>query len=131
MTLATELKTLFTDSDKSESMMNRECEYDPDYEYKKTKWNSKTKSYDEVGMVKFPIDRGYAKELNEMGVTYKLVDSYGGEDMGSEYWAIWKFSRGDETFMFKFDGYYQSYNGADFNSVFEVKPKTKEVIVYE
>jgi hypothetical protein len=82
-------------------------------------------------VIKAPIDNGYAKELNEMGVTYKLVGLYGGEDMGSEYWAVWEFSRADETCMFKFDGYYQSYNGADFNSVFEVKPKQKTITVWE
>lgn len=61
------------------------------------------------------------------GITVELADSYGGEGMGDQYWCVYKFSRGDETEYLKFDGWYQSYNGAEYTNCFWVK--RKEVVV--
>lgn len=60
-----------------------------------------------------------------------LVEDYGGEDMGSTYYAVHKFTRGDETVFIKFYGYYASYNGADYEGFEFVTPKEKLVVVYE
>lgn len=60
-----------------------------------------------------------------------MVDDYGGEDMGSTYYAVHKFTRGDETVFIKFYGYYASYNGADYEGFVFVTPKEKTVVVYE
>ena len=61
------------------------------------------------------------------GITYNRVDNYGGEGMGEEYWSVYSFNNDDELVYVKFDGYYASYNGADFSSWFFVDPK--EVVV--
>ena len=57
----------------------------------------------------------------------ELMEDYGGEDQGSEYWAVWKFTLEDEVAEWveyvKFDGYYQSYNGADYQGWEFVTPK--------
>ena len=60
-----------------------------------------------------------------------LVEDYGGEDMGSTYYAVHKFTRGDEVVFIKFYGYYASYNGADYEGFRFVTPKEKTVVVYE
>ena len=54
----------------------------------------------------------------------KLEKDYGGEDQGSEYWAVWSFTddRGNVEYV-KFYGYYQSYDGADYQGWKFVTPK--------
>ena len=77
------------------------------------------------------VSYGYGKELTEMGVTFKPVDSYGGEDQGHDYWCVWEFTRGDEVVRFKFDGWYASYDGATFEQVYEVSLVQKTITVWE
>lgn len=107
-TLAMELSNLFVDDELNDNMMDGECSSDPE-------WGSV----------------GYADALDHMGVTYKNIDQYGGEDRGSDFYTVWEFTRDDETVWFKFQGWYQSYEGATFERVFEVKPKEKVVTVWE
>lgn len=59
-------------------------------------------------------------------INYTAVDSYGGEDQGSDYWCVWKFSRKGEECFVKFYGYYASHYGYKF-----VTPAQKTIIVYE
>ena len=59
-----------------------------------------------------------------------MVEDFGGEDMGSTYYAVHKFTRGDETVFIKFYGYYASYNGADYEGFTFVTPQQKMVTVY-
>ena len=59
-----------------------------------------------------------------------LVDDYGGEDCGSTFYTVYKFERGDETAYVQFDGYYQSYAGAEYEGMFEVSPKEVTKIEY-
>ena len=68
-----------------------------------------------------------------MNVSFTFVDSYGGEGRGDEYWSVYKFTdnnTGEEVYV-KFDGWYQSYNGAEYENCFVVQPKEKTVVVYE
>lgn len=65
--------------------------------------------------------------LKEKGIKYNHVDNYGGEGMGEEYWSVYSFNNDNELVYVKFDGYYASYNGADFSRWFFVEPK--EVVV--
>lgn len=58
----------------------------------------------------------------------KAIDHYGGEDQGSDYYTIWHFPAADV--YIKFEGWYQSYNGAEFERMFQVEPKKVEVIQY-
>lgn len=60
-------------------------------------------------------------------IQFSEVDQYGGEGQGDDYWIVYKFSRDDEVEYLQFDGWYSSYNGAEFNKRFWVKPK--EVVV--
>lgn len=61
----------------------------------------------------------------------ELVDNYGGEDMGSDYYAVHKFTRSDESVYIKFWGWYASYDGAEYQDFSVVTPKEKMVVVYD
>ena len=108
--LKKELTELFTDQYKSEQMMDGDCHYNP----KRPEYNF-----------------SYGKELTLSGVEFKKIKQYGGEDMGSDYWTVWEFQRGDEIVHFKFDGWYQSYDGAEFRSVYPVEPTQKTITVWK
>lgn len=60
------------------------------------------------------------------------VKQYGGEGKGDKWYSIKYFK--DHDVYIRVDGYYQSYNGAEFEgwkSCKEVKPEEKLITVYE
>jgi hypothetical protein len=54
----------------------------------------------------------------------------GGEDQGSEIWAVYKFDCGDETIYIKYEGFYSSYEGIDYRRCKEVFPKEVTTTIY-
>lgn len=66
------------------------------------------------------------------GWTYEGVESYGGEDQGSDYWSIWRFTHAESgaSHIVKFQGWYQSYHGSEFTEWFEVEAYEKTVTDY-
>lgn len=51
----------------------------------------------------------------------EVLDNYGGENCGSTYYSVIRFDlKEGGSVTFKFDGWYASYNGADFEKFFEV-----------
>ena len=73
----------------------------------------------------------FRKQLVEAKINFDLVDRYGGEDQGSDYWCVWKFSKGDQDCFVKFYGWYASHYGTDYQGYKFVAPAQKTVIVYE
>ena len=59
------------------------------------------------------------------------VDSYGGEEQGSDYWCVWKFSKDGEECFVKFYGYYASHYGSEYQGFKFVTPVQKLMTVYE
>lgn len=60
---------------------------------------------------------------------FALFDHYGGEDQGSEYWNVYKISReGYADTYIKFDGYYDSWNGTEWHSEFEIVTPKKRMV---
>ena len=59
------------------------------------------------------------------------VDQYGGEGQGETWYSVKYFK--DHDVYIRTDGYYQSYNGTDFEEGYgqEVRPIEKTIIVYE
>lgn len=63
--------------------------------------------------------------------SFEEVDSYGGEGKGEDYWIVYKFvSVNNEVAYVKFNGYYYSYDGANYNNWFFVEPKQVMVTRY-
>lgn len=95
-------------------------------------FNRKTNAYFMKGdfRSKYDSDDELKSEIASLGLDVTLVGQYGGEDMGSAYWSVYKFYLDNETVFVKFNGFYQSYNGAEFTEWFFVEPKEKVVIEY-
>jgi hypothetical protein len=54
-------------------------------------------------------------------VTSKSVDHYGGEDCGSTYYTVYQFIvDGNEVFYLRFDGWYASHYGCEYQDFREV-----------
>lgn len=66
-------------------------------------------------------------ELIGKGIAFEIVDSYGGEGLGEDYWSVYKFTLDNEVCWVKFDGWYASYTGSEYTGFFFVEPK--EVVV--
>lgn len=67
------------------------------------------------------------KVFFEYGLTFSGVDHYGGEDMGSTYYNIVLFKSGAEMQAVKFYGYYQSFNGTDYEGWRFVEAREKTI----
>lgn len=76
----------------------------------------------------------YVKDWTKKGVfEYKCVYHYGGEDMGSDYYVVIVIrnpDNHDEKYYIKFQGWYASYEGAEYEDWFFVEPKQKTITVY-
>lgn len=66
------------------------------------------------------------------GLLFTFVEHYGGEDCGADYYSVYQI-RNDEGFevYVKFQGWYQSYVGSEYQEWYFVEPIDKFVTVYE
>lgn len=75
-------------------------------------------------------EKEFRAALEDSGVVCKHEDSYGGEGQGDEYWSVYAFTRDDEKVYVQFNGWYASYNGAEFTEWYFVEPKQKVITVF-
>ena len=79
---------------------------------------------------------GYVKDWSQEDndpFEYKGVDSYGGEGEGSDFYSVTLVrnpDNHDEQYYIKFQGWYASYAGAEYDSWSFVEPKQKTITVY-
>ena len=73
----------------------------------------------------------FRNELSDAGIGFTHEDNYGGEDMGSEYWSVYTFTKGDVSVHVKFDGYYQSFDGSTYEGFDFVKPTSVQKIEWK
>lgn len=87
----------------------------------------------EDGYSKYDSDEitEFRNELSDAGITFAREDNYGGEDMGSEYWSVYSFTKGDTAVFVKFDGYYQSFDGSTYEDFTFVKPMPVQKIEWK
>lgn len=79
----------------------------------------------------YELKSGASAVVEGLGKVVK-VDDYGGEGQGDEYWVVFSVTKGDVTRHFRMDGWYQSYNGGEFDGdLKEVRPKQKTITVWE
>jgi hypothetical protein len=76
--------------------------------------------YDATNIVNYEgNDTEFVKKIKELG-SVKRIDSYGGEGCGDDYWSVYHFVNHDV--YIKFCGNYQSYEGSEYEGMYEVKP---------
>lgn len=68
--------------------------------------------------------------LKVNNITFKHVTCFGGEEQGKEYWSVYEFTDGTSKVFVKFDGWYASYNGSEYEEFYFVEPVSTQVIVY-
>ena len=67
------------------------------------------------------------------GVEHKGVDCYGGEGQGSNFYSVILIrnpDNHDEQYHIKFQGWYASYDGAEYHNWSFVEPKQKTITIY-
>jgi hypothetical protein len=69
-------------------------------------------------------------KLQALEISFNCESSYGGEGEGEAFWAVYSFTNGTDLEYIKFNGYYASYSGSEFQEWFFVEPKTVEVVQY-
>ena len=75
-------------------------------------------------------EKEFRAALTDSGVVCQHEDNYGGEGHGDDYWSVYSFARGDEKIYVQFNGWYASYNGAEFTEWYFVEPKEKVITVW-
>lgn len=64
--------------------------------------------------------------------TLKIVEDFGGEGQGDQYYFVFSVTNGDTVRYFHMGGYYQSYDGGYYDGeLSEVNPVVREVTFYE
>ena len=107
-----------------------------EYNSEPSKWDSdEEKEFQAVltdyGVVCQHEEKEFQAALADSGVVCQHEDNYGGEGQGDDYWSVYSFTRGDEMVYVKFDGWYASYNGAEFTEWYFVEPKEKVITVFD
>ncbi len=77
-------------------------------------------------------DKDWSQDDNDL-FEYKGVDSYGGEDQGSDFYSVILIrnpDNHDEQYYIKFQGWYASYDGAEYHNWSFVEPKQKTITTY-
>lgn len=72
----------------------------------------------------------FLNAAKEAMVSFEHVANHGGEGEGEDFWSVYKFTDGTDEVYVQFDGWYQSYNGSEFNEFFFVKPQEVSVVQY-
>ena len=75
-------------------------------------------------------EKKFRAALAGSSVVCQHEDNYGGEGRGDDYWSVYSFTRGDEKIYVQFNGWSDSYNGAEFTEWFFVEPKEKVITVW-
>jgi len=74
----------------------------------------------------------YPEDVRELVGEAETAEHFGGEGQGDTYYTVVKFPK--HGVYLKFNGWYSSYDGADFNGwddVEIVEPKERLITVYE
>ena len=64
------------------------------------------------------------------GLSAEGIASDNGGEWSYDVWSVVEFTDGKSSLMVKFEGYYQSHIGSEYQGWKFVKPKTQERIVY-
>lgn len=66
--------------------------------------------------------QAFISTIESQSISFQEIDRYGGEEQGSEFWTIYEFSNQHEKVFVKFNGFYASYSGSEYEEFFLVEP---------
>ena len=95
-----------------ESLFNGEFKQEP------SKWDSEENT-------------AFQAALNAESITATNVKHHGGEGQGDDYYSVYSFTSGNETVHVKFQGWYASYHGSEFNEWGFIEPKQVTITIFE
>ena len=75
--------------------------------------------------------KAFRQVLTDNSITFGMIDCYGGEGQGDDYWSVYEFTDGTQIVLIKFDGWYASYQGSTYNEFYEVKSIEKTIVVFK
>ena len=99
-----------------------------------TEFLNKNKHMAENLMYVRSCSEGWNSWSGKLPFEFKGVDHYGGEGQGTDYWTVIQVRLpGDdsETALVKLEGWYASYEGADYNDWRFVQSRQKTITVYD
>lgn len=102
-----------------------EADEDIKREFFNAEIENKPNKWDDDNFVEFK------KQLVEANISFELVDRYGGEEQGSDYWSVYLFTDGLQVVFIQFQGWYASYEGSTYEDFYEVKPVEKTITVFQ
>ena len=73
----------------------------------------------------------FRKKLSDASIRFEHVDNYGGEEQGRDYWSIYAFHDEAHVVYVKFDGWYASYHGSEYDEWYFVEPRQVQVTQFE
>lgn len=73
----------------------------------------------------------FRKKLSDVGIRFEHVDNYGGEEQGRDYWSIYAFHDEAHVVYVKFEGWYASYHGSEYDEWYFVEPRQVQVTQFE
>ncbi len=68
----------------------------------------------------YEYSQEFKDEFAKLG-QIKMVDEFGGEGQGDDYWKVYHFI--DHDVYISFDGWYSSHEGSEYSDMSEVRPK--------
>jgi len=83
------------------------------------------------GMMEGYVPHSHEHIFKSEGISTQSVDEYGGEDQGSEYWHVWKFTKDSDVVYVKFFGWYASHYGSEYQGFKIVTPQQRTITIYE
>lgn len=70
----------------------------------------------------------FKDEFSKLG-KIEMIEQFGGEGDGDDYWAVYHFV--DHDVYISFDGWFASHHGSEFSDMSEVRPKIVEKTEWE
>ncbi len=67
-------------------------------------------------------------DTNKINVEY--VTQVGGEEEGRDYYSVYNFTKDSETIYIKFQGWYESYSGSEYERFYFTEPTQVMTTVY-
>ena len=68
--------------------------------------------------------------LDANKINVEFVTQVGGEEEGRDYYSVYKFTKDSETIYIKFQGWYESYNGSEYEHFYFAEPTQVMTTVY-